>query len=84
MVVSAQHDESVSSYQIEESICSEVIEKIIPAEYLDAHTNFTGRFVIGGPTGDCVLTRREIIVDIYGGMVVVLFLGRALLKWIDL
>ena len=71
IVVSAQHDESVSLAQIEEAIRSEVIGKIIPVHYLDGntkiHVNPTGRFVIGGPEGDCGLTGRKIIVDTYGG-----------------
>lgn len=71
VVVSTQHDESVSHRQIQEAVVEEVIKKIIPKEYIDHHTQFlinpTGRFVIGGPMGDCGLTGRKIIVDSYGG-----------------
>jgi S-adenosylmethionine synthetase len=71
IVVSSQHSESVSQNQITEGIREEVIKKVIPAEWLDAktkmHINPTGRFVIGGPMGDCGLTGRKIIVDTYGG-----------------
>ncbi len=71
IVVSSQHDEAVTHKQIEEMIRSEVIAKIVPANLLDNKTkhyiNPTGRFVVGGPMGDCGLTGRKIIVDTYGG-----------------
>ncbi len=71
VVVSTQHTEDVSNEQIREGILEEVINKIIPADLMDKdtkyHINPTGRFVIGGPKGDCGLTGRKIIVDTYGG-----------------
>jgi S-adenosylmethionine synthetase len=71
VVVSSQHSPDVRYETLREMIVEEVIKKVIPAEYLDAHTKFyvnpTGRFVIGGPAGDCGLTGRKIIVDTYGG-----------------
>jgi S-adenosylmethionine synthetase len=71
VVVSSQHDENVTHKQIQEALIEEVIKKTIPAKYLDAKTKFyinpTGRFVVGGPMGDCGLTGRKIIVDSYGG-----------------
>ena len=71
IVIAAQHTPDVSSRVLRESIMDEVIRKVIPAEYLDADTkiyiNATGRFVVGGPMGDCGLTGRKIIVDTYGG-----------------
>jgi S-adenosylmethionine synthetase len=71
VVVSSQHAEDVSANKIHEGILEEVIRKTIPAQWLDGKTKFhinpTGRFVIGGPMGDCGLTGRKIIVDTYGG-----------------
>ena len=71
VVVSSQHSEDVSLETIRADVIREVIEKIIPADLLDADTkiyvNPTGRFVIGGPMGDTGLTGRKIIVDTYGG-----------------
>ena len=71
VVVSSQHDEKVTHKQIQEAIIEEVVKKVIPAQYLDNKTKFfinpTGRFVVGGPMGDCGLTGRKIIVDTYGG-----------------
>ena len=71
VVISSQHSPEVSYEMIKEGIIEEVVRKIIPAELLDAKTRFlinpTGRFVIGGPMGDCGLTGRKIIVDSYGG-----------------
>jgi S-adenosylmethionine synthetase len=71
VVVSTQHEESISHSQIVEAVMEEVIKKTIPGNLLDNRTKFfinpTGRFVIGGPMGDCGLTGRKIIVDTYGG-----------------
>ncbi len=71
VVVSSQHDEAVTHKQIQEGIIEEVVRKIVPAHLLDSKTKFfinpTGRFVVGGPMGDCGLTGRKIIVDTYGG-----------------
>jgi S-adenosylmethionine synthetase len=71
VVISSQHIPIVSYETIKEGIIEEVVKKIIPAELLDDKTRFlinpTGRFVIGGPMGDCGLTGRKIIVDSYGG-----------------
>ena len=71
MVLSTQHDPSVSQEQIHQDIRKYVFEPVIPAELIDDKTKFfvnpTGRFVIGGPHGDAGLTGRKIIVDTYGG-----------------
>jgi S-adenosylmethionine synthetase len=71
VVISTQHSPEVSNETLQEVVVEEVIKKIIPAQYLDAktkyHVNPTGRFVTGGPKGDCGLTGRKIIVDTYGG-----------------
>jgi S-adenosylmethionine synthetase len=71
VVMSAQHSDAVSLQQIRSELTEQVINKIIPAELMDentiVHVNPTGRFVIGGPMGDCGLTGRKIIVDTYGG-----------------
>ena len=71
VVLSTQHDPEVSLDQIKKDIKEQVIEAVIPAEYLDDQTKYfinpTGRFVIGGPQGDAGLTGRKIIVDTYGG-----------------
>lgn len=71
VVISTQHDESVTQAQINEAVIEECVKKVIPAQWLDAktkyHINPTGRFVLGGPQGDCGLTGRKIIVDTYGG-----------------
>lgn len=72
VVVSTQHDEKVSYKKIREDVINKIIKKVIPAKMLDKntiyHVNPTGRFVVGGPMGDCGLTGRKIIVDTYGGM----------------
>jgi S-adenosylmethionine synthetase len=72
IVVSTQHNESVKYKTLREAIVELVIEKVIPKKLIDKNTKFhvnpTGRFVIGGPMGDCGLTGRKIIVDTYGGM----------------
>ncbi|HEY8369207.1 MAG TPA: methionine adenosyltransferase [Thermodesulfobacteriota bacterium] len=72
VVVSAQHRADVSSTTIKEGIIEEVVKKVVPGEWLDKQTRFfinpTGRFVVGGPMGDCGLTGRKIVVDTYGGM----------------
>ena len=71
VVLSTQHDASVSQKDIEEGVMEEIIKPIIPAslvsESTQYHINPTGRFEIGGPMGDCGLTGRKIIVDTYGG-----------------
>jgi S-adenosylmethionine synthetase len=72
VVLSTQHDEDVTDAELREGVMEEIIKPVLPAEWLDAdtkyHINPTGRFVIGGPHGDCGLTGRKIIVDTYGGM----------------
>ncbi len=71
VVVAAQHSPDVALKEVQEAITEEVIKKVIPPDLLDGNTklfiNATGRFVIGGPAGDCGLTGRKIIVDTYGG-----------------
>jgi S-adenosylmethionine synthetase len=72
VVISTQHTPEVTHKEIEERVIAEVVKKVIPAHLLDANTRYfinpTGRFVVGGPMGDCGLTGRKIIVDTYGGM----------------
>ncbi|HGX94198.1 MAG TPA: methionine adenosyltransferase [Candidatus Tenderia sp.] len=72
VVLSTQHDEEISNDVLREAIMDEIIKPVLPAEWLHNdtlfHINPTGRFVIGGPVGDCGLTGRKIIVDTYGGM----------------
>jgi S-adenosylmethionine synthetase len=72
IVVSTQHDEKVKYKQLREAVIELVIEKSLPKKLIDKstklHVNPTGRFVVGGPQGDCGLTGRKIIVDTYGGM----------------
>ena len=71
VVVSSQHTPEVTYETLQEAIIEEVVRKIIPADLLDEQTRYlinpTGRFVVGGPMGDCGLTGRKIIVDTYGG-----------------
>ncbi len=72
IVVATQHNEDVSYKTLRDAVLSLVVEKVIPKGLIDKnthmHVNPTGRFVIGGPMGDCGLTGRKIIVDTYGGM----------------
>ncbi|EWH08646.1 S-adenosylmethionine synthetase [Catenovulum agarivorans DS-2] len=72
VVLSTQHCDSVSTEDLREAVMEEIIKPVLPAEWLSTNTKFfinpTGRFVIGGPMGDCGLTGRKIIVDTYGGM----------------
>ncbi|OQY16964.1 MAG: methionine adenosyltransferase [Desulfobacteraceae bacterium 4572_35.1] len=71
VVLSTQHDPDVTHRQIEEALMEEVVKNVLPKELIDADTKYfinpTGRFVVGGPVGDCGLTGRKIIVDTYGG-----------------
>ena len=71
VVLSTQHSEEVSQKEIYEGVMEEIIKPILPTEWLSQQTKYfinpTGRFVIGGPMGDCGLTGRKIIVDTYGG-----------------
>ena len=71
VVVSTQHDPDVSHAQISEAVIEEIIKPVLPKEMLTDQTRYlinpTGRFVVGGPHGDCGLTGRKIIVDSYGG-----------------
>ncbi|ASV33742.1 methionine adenosyltransferase [Candidatus Williamhamiltonella defendens] len=72
IVFSTQHEEDVTQKQLEEAVMEEIIKPVIPTQWLSSSTKYfinpTGRFVIGGPMGDCGLTGRKIIVDTYGGM----------------
>ncbi len=72
VVLSTQHNPDVSNQDIYDGVMEEIIKKVLPAQWLSKDTkvyiNPTGRFVIGGPVGDCGLTGRKIIVDTYGGM----------------
>ena len=71
VVVSTQHDADVTHKQIEEAVIEEVIKPVLPADMITDKIRYlinpTGRFVVGGPHGDCGLTGRKIIVDTYGG-----------------
>ena len=72
VVLSTQHDENIELAELQAAVRSEIIEQVVPTQWLHSdtlyHINPTGRFVIGGPVGDCGLTGRKIIVDTYGGM----------------
>ncbi len=72
VVLSTQHSPDVELKTLKEAVMDEVIKPVLPAEWISKDTQFhinpTGRFVIGGPVGDCGLTGRKIIVDTYGGM----------------
>ncbi|MGF1766644.1 methionine adenosyltransferase [Enterovibrio makurazakiensis] len=71
VVLSTQHCDSVTTEHLREAVMEEIIKPVLPSEWLNKETKFfinpTGRFVIGGPMGDCGLTGRKIIVDTYGG-----------------
>lgn len=71
VVIAAQHEPDIEHGELQEAIIESVIKKVIPTEMIDSQTrylvNATGKFVIGGPMGDCGLTGRKIIVDTYGG-----------------
>ncbi|MDE7301210.1 MAG: methionine adenosyltransferase, partial [Clostridia bacterium] len=71
VVVSTQHDESVTQEKLKSDVIEKIIKTVIPAKLLDSDTKYfvnpTGRFIIGGPEGDSGLTGRKIIVDTYGG-----------------
>ncbi len=71
IVLSTQHTPDVNQSQIKDALMEELFKKVIPSKYLDNKTKYyvnpTGRFVVGGPAGDCGLTGRKIIVDTYGG-----------------
>ena len=72
VVLSTQHDESVSHAQLSKDVVERIVRPTLPSEWIDEdtvfHINPTGRFVVGGPMGDAGLTGRKIIVDTYGGM----------------
>lgn len=71
VVLSTQHDDGISHKDLEEAVIEEVIKPVLPTNMISSETRYlvnpTGRFVIGGPVGDCGLTGRKIIVDTYGG-----------------
>jgi S-adenosylmethionine synthetase len=71
VVLSTQHEDSISTKQLREAVIEEILKPVLPAKWIDKNTKYhinpTGRFVIGGPVGDCGLTGRKIIVDTYGG-----------------
>lgn len=72
VVLSTQHSPDVSSKDLHEAVMEEIIKPVLPSNWLHASTKYfinpTGKFVVGGPVGDCGLTGRKIIVDTYGGM----------------
>ncbi|HEX9474823.1 MAG TPA: methionine adenosyltransferase [Steroidobacteraceae bacterium] len=71
VVLSTQHSDEISTAKLREAVMEEIIKPVLPRRWLDKrtqyHINPTGRFVVGGPVGDCGLTGRKIIVDTYGG-----------------
>jgi S-adenosylmethionine synthetase len=71
VVLSTQHSDDIATKQLREAVMEEILKPVLPAKWIDKrtkyHINPTGRFVIGGPVGDCGLTGRKIIVDTYGG-----------------
>jgi S-adenosylmethionine synthetase len=71
VVLSTQHSEDISTRALREAVMEEILKPVLPAKWIDKRTKFhinpTGRFVVGGPVGDCGLTGRKIIVDTYGG-----------------
>ena len=72
VVLSTQHSPEVDYENLKEGVMEEIIKQVIPSDMVDSNTKYfinpTGRFVIGGPVGDCGVTGRKIIVDTYGGM----------------
>lgn len=72
VVLSTQHSPDIKLADLKEAVIEDIIKPVFPKEWIQRHTKFlinpTGRFVIGGPVGDCGLTGRKIIVDSYGGM----------------
>ena len=72
IVLSTQHDEDISHQEIKDQVFEHIIKPVVPTDWITPKTkifiNPTGKFVIGGPVGDCGLTGRKIIVDTYGGM----------------
>ncbi|GGY95788.1 methionine adenosyltransferase [Shewanella fodinae] len=72
VVLSTQHSDAISLKELQEGVMETIIKPVLPQQWLTKDTKFfinpTGRFVIGGPMGDCGLTGRKIIVDTYGGM----------------
>jgi S-adenosylmethionine synthetase len=72
VVLSTQHDDEVSQEDLKEGVMEEILKPVLPSNLINKETKFfinpTGRFVVGGPVGDCGLTGRKIIVDTYGGM----------------
>jgi S-adenosylmethionine synthetase len=72
VVLSTQHAPDIDTKSLREAVMEEIIKPVLPAEWLSSDTKYfinpTGKFVIGGPVGDCGLTGRKIIVDTYGGM----------------
>jgi S-adenosylmethionine synthetase len=71
VVLSTQHSDDISTKALREAVIEEILKPVLPAKWIDKrtkyHINPTGRFVVGGPVGDCGLTGRKIIVDTYGG-----------------
>ncbi len=71
VVLSTQHSPEISTKALREAVMEEILKPVLPAKWIDKrtkyHINPTGRFVVGGPVGDCGLTGRKIIVDTYGG-----------------